>query len=306
MSRKPSVSLPSVQKFVNAKYPDAVNIRPHQEGMVSQVFAFETGGGKYILRLNVEGEGFKKDAMCSRLFGTNVPIPDVVAYGAFDARHYFCVSVFAGDKTLQDLSVDELPAFIPQVQSLHSTISQLPITGIGGFGSFNCDGEAPFENWQAFLLSTVTEEIWGPLNNAQSRQQLAIVARAKKLYRELALACPETRALYQGDFGSNNILVGNGEIAGVIDWDSAGIGDPLIDIAGTYYWSTHLECMRLQAEFAEQTLAHLPNYRQRINCYQLRIGLEEIAEGLEDGCPPEWLDWLFQRLAAVSEMASVR
>lgn len=305
MSKKPSVSLQLVKAFVSAKYPNASTLVPHKEGMDSQVFTFETGGEKSVLRLNFTGEGFRRDALCQKLFGADIPIPNIVEFGAFNADTFYCVSAFVGNSnTLQDLTSDELPALIPQVQKLYTVIEQQSVAAISGVGPFNSYGDAAHESWQAYLRSVVSRNGWGSLRARLSPQQLDIVERAEALFEEFLPACPEMRSLYHGDFGSNNVLVEDGKIVGVIDWDCAGVGDPLVDIAVSYFWSSHLECMRLQAEFAEKTLAHLPNYRQRIDCYQLRIGLEEIRDGLETNCPPEMLNEDVQRLAAAIETIS--
>jgi hypothetical protein len=47
-------------------------------------------------------------------------------------------------------------------------------------------------------------------------------------------------------------------------------------VAGAYYWRDHLMCMAVQSRYYEQQLASLPNYRARIDCYQLRASLVEM------------------------------
>jgi hygromycin-B 4-O-kinase len=110
--------------------------------------------------------------------------------------------------------------------------------------------------------------------------------------------CPETRRLVHGDFGSNNVLYADGRITAVLDWDSAKYGDPLLDIAGAYYWRTWLACMEALAAYSEERLGGLPNYRARIECYQLRVGLDEIYVHAAAGNRPE-LDWHQQRCVEI-------
>ena len=111
---------------------------------------------------------------------------------------------------------------------------------------------------------------------------------------ELAVYCPEERKLVHGDFGSNNVLADGRQITAVIDWDNALYGDPLYDVAGAYFWSTWLMCMEKSARYWDTTLASLPSYRDRIQCYQLNVGLREIYDNACDG-DVEMLAWLHVR-----------
>jgi hygromycin-B 4-O-kinase len=72
------------------------------------------------------------------------------------------------------------------------------------------------------------------------------------------------------------VLAADGKIVAVLDWDCAAYGDWLFDVAGAYYWRGHLMCMDVQARYYERELAQLPNYRERIDCYQLRAALIEM------------------------------
>jgi hygromycin-B 4-O-kinase len=52
--------------------------------------------------------------------------------------------------------------------------------------------------------------------------------------------------------------------------------------------------MRIQADYFERTLDHLPAYRERIRCYALRIGLEEVLDDIRLG-NPSVVTWLIDR-----------
>lgn len=304
MSAKPTVLLNTVLEFLKTKYPNAKNLKPHQEGMESQVFSFNDDVRKYILRLNRDEEGFRKDALCEKLFAHHLSIPKIIAHGRFDQNLFFCISNFADGTTLQDCNPAQLQPLIPMVQELQEKISQLPIAGLNGFGPFNSSGEAEYASWKSYLHSLTNAQNWPQLKSKLEPAQTEILNGAIRHYESLIRTCPETRAVYHGDFGSNNVLVKDNKITALIDWDCAGTGDPLIDIAGAYYWASHLECMRLQAEYADSTLAALPNYRQRIDCYQLKTGIAEIKEGLEENEPLETLDWHFNALAEISKQVA--
>ena len=117
----------------------------------------------------------------------------------------------------------------------------------------------------------------------ESLADMDTVNRLLERLHRLAVHCPETRALVHGDFGSNNVLTDGRGITGIVDWSEASIGDPLYDVANIFYWRTWLDCMQQQAGYFEAHLVDLPKLRERLLCYQLRIGLAEIHQSAIDG-----------------------
>jgi hygromycin-B 4-O-kinase len=68
----------------------------------------------------------------------------------------------------------------------------------------------------------------------------------------------------------------------VLDWSEASIGDPLYDVANIFFWSTWLDCMQQQARYFEAFMRS-PKLRDRLLCYQLRIGLAEVYQNAIEG-----------------------
>jgi hygromycin-B 4-O-kinase len=108
-----------------------------------------------------------------------------------------------------------------------------------------------------------------------------------------------------GDFGSNNVLTDGRCITGVIDWEEALIGDPLFDLAGVLFWRPWLECMEQQARFFETRCPDALGQVDRLLCYQLRIGLEEIC-GNAIGGDARMVTWSLARCEAVARTANTR
>lgn len=300
MSTKPAVLLNAVESFLRAKYSDTTGIQTHQEGMESQVFTFRRGAQKFILRLNETDWGFRKDALCFEKFGSLLPIPAIVETGKFSTDLSYCISEFMEGVTVEETAVAQLPALAPSVQKMQTTISQLPTTDLVGFGSFGPDGNAAHATWRGYLQSVSKSLDWSSYEGL-STSEADLLNKAKIRYEDLIPLCPEMRAIYHGDFGSNNVLVRGTAVVAIIDWDCCGVGDPLIDVADTYYWTPHLDCMRVQAAYSQRTLSALPNYQQRILCYQLKTGLEEVQEDLEADTPPEMPKWHIKRLEDILE-----
>ena len=162
-----------------------------------------------------------------------------------------------------------------------------------GCGVFDSDtGNAPFYSWREYLAE-VFERDWTAVS--RSYVNLSLIDELLAAYRELISYCPEERALFHGDFGSNNVIVGKkSRISGVIDWDCAAYGDFLYDIATAYFWRTWLMCMEKTAAYWERKYSHLPRYTERILCYELRIGLTEIYENAVEN-DTETTEWLQNR-----------
>ena len=102
----------------------------------------------------------------------------------------------------------------------------------------------------------------------------ARVDAARRRVRELAGHCPEERRLVHGDFGSYNMLADSHRVTALIDWDLALFGDPLYEVANLFFWREE----RLEPLIChlESWIWNVPQGRERIVCYQLRIGLQEI------------------------------
>src|SRR5206468_11290676 len=58
-------------------------------------------------------------------------------------------------------------------------------------------------------------------------------ALARRSARALAATAPERHpmSVQHGDFQTNNVLFAGGRVTGVVDWELAGIGHPLLDLA---------------------------------------------------------------------------
>jgi len=122
-----------------------------------------------------------------------------------------------------------------------------------------------------------------------------VVARAIDRVHTLAAFCPEDRRLVHGDFGAFNVLSDGRRVTAVVDWGLAMFGDPLYDRANVFFWREDrmapvLEQLRRRGGGSA--------YQARLQCYGLRIGLEELFLSAV-GATPLDLDWLSARTASM-------
>ncbi|MBV8809359.1 MAG: aminoglycoside phosphotransferase family protein [Acidobacteriaceae bacterium] len=257
-------------------------LAPISEGEESQAYRFRSGTRAYVLRLNPDSVGFQKDAFVYRTFAPrDLPVPKVIRIGEID-HQFYCISESLPGVTLQELKREDLPLLLGPTAQILELIAKSDLGETSGFGTFDKDGTGTYESWRNFLSSIADRDRynWEAVGKLVDSTEIR-----RSLTRLVALAgrCPETRALVHGDFGSNNVLTDGRRITGVIDWSEALFGDPLYDVANTFYWRTWLDCMEEQARYFEAHLDPSPALSDRLLCYQLRIGLAEIYQNAVEG-----------------------
>lgn len=275
---KPTFTQSSLKDILIRNLGKISHLAQIAEGEESRAFSVRASGEDYVVRINQTADGFKKDAFAYEWFSSpTLPIPEIVTLGEFGNGHTFCISRMAQGVTLQSLSDAELPAVVGPVASVMDAIAHSNIEATSGFGRFDALGVGVYETWHDFLIGITKHSQY----NWSAVGQAIDMGRVYPLLNEvleLAWHCPEVRQLVHGDFGSNNVLTDGKRITGVIDWSEAMFGDPLYDIANILFWRGWLECMEQQACFFETQCPDRVHHKQRIRCYLLRIGLEEIFQ----------------------------
>jgi hygromycin-B 4-O-kinase len=301
MLRKPAHTHQTIDSFLRDKYAgdyDPGSLQQLTEGMESQAYTFSARSGRFVLRLNVGDAGFRKDRLCYETYGGSLPIPAVIETGAFDEGTFYCISRWMPGRTLEDLAAHELEPYLAPTYELLLQIKAQPTEHIRGYGPFDRDFRGQFDTWREYVLSFTRPE-WPTAPGIQFDAD-----SLQPVYDEitrLSAYCPENRDLIHGDFGSSNVLVQDGAVCAVLDWDCAAVGDYLTQVAGAHFWAFHLVCMEKQAAYYDRQLAHIePHYHQRIRCYQLIIGLDEVYEGLYYGEPDD-VEFMLGRLNRIME-----
>lgn len=295
---KPDLDLSVLRTWLLAHFDGLGELEPLAEGEESRAYAFTATGGDFVVRINASPTGFEKDRLAFLHLNTPlVPIPEVMLIAPLTANSHGCVSRRLPGQTLQALPDGDAYAYGPAVAALLDALDQLDPARLAASGLF-ARGE---QSWPHFLREP---ESWhweglAPGDTDIVRQSLDAIAL-------LADSIPEPRGLVHGDFGSNNVLVTDGVITGLIDWSEAMIGDPRYDLANILFWRPWLDCMEQQCRYFEtekpERLADGPT----LACYQLRIGLAVLHEAL-NGADRTMIDWSLQRCTEIlTQHMSVR
>jgi hygromycin-B 4-O-kinase len=295
---KPSVSSQTIQDLLEERWGTVSDFRPLAEGLDSQAFCFSQRASSYVVRVNRSIDGFRKDRFVYKCFASpNLPIPEVLDIGRLDDTHAFCVSRRMPGGRLQDLDGRRLPQLVDPSLRLLNRISGADIRETDGFGRFDAKGIGPYACWHDFLTSITDPRRydWAQIDRTADMPTVRMLCR---LVKELTAHCPEERHLVHGDFGSCNVLTDGQHITAVIDWDRALFGDPLYDVANLLFWrEAHLQPL---IERLTEQRGSIPRWDDRVFCYQLRIGLQEIYDSAL-GIGTIDLMWLTDRCNTIAE-----
>jgi hygromycin-B 4-O-kinase len=286
--RKPALDGIDLAQFTETLVPGASNPHPMAEGLRCRAFGIEAGSERYVLRIASDDRGFGKDAYAARTF-RGLPVPEVVAMGDL-GEHAYCLTRRLPGATVNRLSEPELPPVVQALDAMLTKIRSVDVTGSAGFGRFDGSGAGAFPTWRDYLLD--------PAEAIRAGDRAFVPAGlAEALHRyviDRVDDCPEIRCVFHGDFGSDNVLTDGQAITGVLDWELAGYGDPLHDVAGMLLWDGTQPCMTAQGEHLRRVYGSDPVRWRRIDCYRARLCLAELA--WSDERSARWIVGVAQKL----------
>jgi len=260
-------------------------LEPLTGGFFSRAFGCDIGGSGYVIRLNHAAhaaEGFAKDEFAAQHFaGPRVPIPRILARGATEDGA-FAIGERAAGRSLEEHSPDERRALLPEILDTLDAIARADVGVSLGFGHWGANGDAPFATWHAYLAAIAENETHGYHRDWHALFHESFLERElyDTVYRRmlhLAERVPERRGLIHNDYWYMNIIAGGRRITGVIDWANALYGDPLYDVARLAWGSAWPDWWFPDGEeLLRARYGAAPGYAERIACYQLHLGLDDL------------------------------
>lgn len=95
------------------------------------------------------------------------------------------------------------------------------------------------QDWAAYVAAVVFDDAsgWARTLRRHSAATSAVLGRAERLAAGKR-ACRRNRGdIVHGDLGLDNVLVEGDRISGIVDWDAAGCGDRVLDLAKLLFYS---------------------------------------------------------------------
>jgi hygromycin-B 4-O-kinase len=299
----------TVAAFVATKLGCAVDARSVQRighGEWSKAFYVRGPNGReLVVRFSARDEDFLKDQQAMRFASPHLPIPRLLEIGpAFDG--YYAISERAYGEFIEHRDAAAMQRLLPSLFAMLDACRAVDLSATSGFGVWRGDATAPHATWRDALLSVANDVPTNRTYGWRSRLRHSAIGqrafeRAYQRLETLVGACPNQRYLVHSDLLYFNVLVQDDRISAVLDWGSSLYGDFLWDLAWFTFWQPWYQpwsAVDLR-QAARQHYAALgldvPNFHQRMQCYELAIGLDGLAYQAFAG---HWdnLTWTAQRL----------
>jgi hygromycin-B 4-O-kinase len=225
---------------------------------------------------------------------------------AFDRLSY-AISERAHGEFLEQRDAPAMQRLLPSLFDVLDALRDVNISDRVGFGLWRgADGVAPHANWREALLAIATDP---PSSRKHGwRERLAASAAASQAFeagyraiQALVEACPNRRHLLHSDLLYFNVLVDQDRVSAVLDWGSSMYGDWLWDLAWITFWQPWYTAwadvdIRAAAEHHFESIRlDVPNFAERLRCYELAIGLDGLAYQSFAG-HADHLAWTTQRV----------
>jgi hygromycin-B 4-O-kinase len=282
------VRLQQAEAFLTARYGARIDeLQLIGQGEWSRAYAFRRDGAGYVVRFGAFHEDFAKDCLAAAFSSPALPIPKVVELGeAFGGFYAISERVFG--MFLDDLGEAEMRQLLPSLFDALDAARLADLSASSGYGLWHADGVGQSPSWRAWLLGVADDS--PPKRTYGWRARLADSQTGDRPYVEalgamtaLVPKCPEIRHLVHADLLHNNVLVSAGRITGVLDWGCSIYGDFLYDLAWLSFWSSWYSAWR-QIDFVQEARSHyasigldVPDFAERLRCYELHIGLDGQA-----------------------------
>jgi len=282
----PLLELDQIEAFLNTHMNGGVrDLAPIGEGGWSQAFSFQHERTALVARFGEYGEDYRKDRYAVRFSQPDLPIPRVREIGQALGRH-FCISERAYGEMLESLDAERMGRIVPAVLRAFDTLRTADVSGTTGFGGWNAEGNASSSSWKENLLSVdlENERVHGwhatmaasPTGNGPYNEGLEYL----KTHIHL---CPEIRHLIHNDLLHFNVLVGEDRINAVVDWGNSLYGDFVYDLAAITLYAPWYPAMS-GIDWALEVQRHwdqigfeVPHFEERLRCYQVHLGVGDMA-----------------------------
>ena len=214
------------------------------KGELNEVYSVKTTQGQEIIVRISHGDKplfeFEKQII-DKCRAVGVPVPEILLVDTFmvgDKQHAISIqSKLAGVPflELEHVSESESKNITRQAGEILSKIHSIPIHG---FGALDEQGNGQYATMKDFLLNAFDEDKMSHVAQSVGIDQ-SVMNRALEVIHQGALLYPETTpCLIHNDYGPKHILVHNGRITGIIDFEIARSGDPVREFARWAYFNS--------------------------------------------------------------------
>lgn len=207
----------------------AETVRPFGSGHSGFTYAIDTASGTFVLRLSPAGVRIAGPADVGRqgrimaaLHTEGFPVPRVLACSsepAVDGRSFALMELTPGLTCDEAIAAYGGTAVCEASIAVSRALANVPVERTGLAGEPPSSPADEIDRWTALLAK------------APDDARVAADTLTARL-RETAGAIPRfDPVLVHGDFHYANLLFEDGRVVAVLDWELAGLGTPLVDVA---------------------------------------------------------------------------
>jgi hygromycin-B 4-O-kinase len=287
----PTMSVAQARAFLEAHGHAPRDMVPLSGGMWSATFAFSEREREYVIRFHQRRDDLEKDQFAMRWSSPRLRTPRMVEVGDAPGGGYG-ISEREEGSPIDDLDVAGMRQTLPALFATLDAVREASVAGTSGYGGWHGDGNATHATWRETLLD----------GEARSHSRATLVGSrlgtdafdtGVARIRELVDACPEERHVVHNDLLYRNVLAGPRGIV-MLDWGASIYGDFLYDMALlTIWWPFYASRWRgidiraeIERHYREIGL-QVPQFAERLRCYELDIAVNHIAFQWEYGMPDE-------------------
>ncbi len=286
-SVKPVIELKTVKTLLRDNLQiDFDNLKEIEGGLIARTYSLDMAGMPCVLQFTEHNmsQGCLNERFFSERFRQmGIPVRSVLHEGDYTGLHY-TISVKVQGKGLSQLHWGEFMAVLPSVMDLLLRIASIDTYDTTGYGWLDVDGNGMFASWREYLCQIRDEEPgmfydrWHVLFDSTFLDRKVFDHYYTKM-EDLIERTPSRRELVHGGFGLWNVLVKDGQIAAVLDWQDARYGDSIFDLAYMIDWldkSAQEACVNVYQESLKKLGRSEAHLEDRIKCYQYYIGIDGL------------------------------
>ncbi len=228
-----------------------------------------------VLRLHNPGCNAERENHILRLVREIVPVPAVLASGGDWSIHSF----------MEGTALAEAPQCIRAAAEALARISSLTYTSSGWIQADGSIRPFDFGNRESFVLSMLERAdvcAWiGPKTAAALRR---IDAEQEP--------DPDEPRLVHGDFNPTNILVHEGEVTAILDWEFSHAGSPYMDIGNLLRHTDRKYHCEIEAGLVAGGLDVPTDWRRTAELIDLSSHLEFLTTQRSNAFKQQCADWI--------------
>lgn len=281
MTVESPVDAAAASRFLNERYGAGVeDVAELGAGAWSRAFAFRLDGRDLVARFGQHRYDFEQDTRAMSYAGPDLPVPRVLeigeGLGAFYAISERHLGVFL--ETLDHAGWQRV------VPALLRALDALRAVDPGEAGEASADW-----TWRDWLLGSLADQpgsrTHGWRTAIESSELADLFARGEREMRSLLDSVSEARCVLHRDLLNRNVLVTEDghRLEAVFDWGCSIVGDQLYELALLTFFSpwypalAEIDIGTTVRRHYEAVGEEVPDFGQRLRCYELHVGLEHLG-----------------------------